>query len=133
MNIPKKRRPSSPNKDKFLKNIGISLLIFLLVLSIVGLYGRPLQEQEEVGLSRIVQEINQQNIAELEVNQEDITVSLKDSDTKLVARKETGVSVTETLSNLGVDEERLHNLSLTVKKPSGAGYCHNRTQSRLDP
>ena len=118
----KKRRLSPPGKDKYLKNIGISLLIFLSVLSIVGLYSRPLQEEEEVGLSRIVQEINQQNIKNLEVNQEDIAVSLKDSDTKLVARKETGVSVTETLSNLGVGEEQLHGLSLTVKKPSGLGF-----------
>lgn len=122
MPIPKKRRLSSPGKDKFLKNIGISLLVFLSILSIVGLYSRPLQEKEEVSLSHIVQEINQQNITSLEVNQEEIIVSLKDNDTKLTARKETGVSITETLSNLGVDEEQLRNLSLTVKKPSGLGF-----------
>lgn len=122
MPIPKKRRLSSLGKDKYLKNIGISLLIFLSILSIIGLYSRPLREEEEVSLSRIVQEINQQNIANLEVNQEDITVSLEGSDIKLTARKETGVSITETLSNLGVGEEQLHSLSLTVKKPSGLSF-----------
>jgi cell division protease FtsH len=122
MPIPKKRRPSLLGKDKFLKNIGISLLIFLSILSIIGLYGRPLQEEEEASLSRVVQEINKENIEKLEVNQEEIVVLLKDGDKKLIARKEAGVSITETLSNLGVNEEQLHNLSLTVKKPSGFGY-----------
>lgn len=122
MPIFKKRQSPLSGKDKTLKNIGVSLLIFLTILSVIGLYSRPLQEEEEVSLSRIVQEINQKNIKNLEVNQEELVAFLKDGDIKLITRKEVGVSVTETLSNLGVGEEQLHQLSLTVKKPSGFGF-----------
>jgi len=91
------KRIKSPKKDNFLKNIGLGLLLLLLVISIVGLYSQPLVQKEEAGLSRLAQEINGDNVASVEVNQEEITVALKNSDINLVTRKEAGTSITETL------------------------------------
>lgn len=118
------KSPKSPrsNKDKFLRNIGFGLLVLLLILSVVGLYGQPLAQEKEVSLSRLVEEINGENIKSIDVNQEEITATLKDSKTKLVTRKEAGVSVTETLKNLGVPEDRIKNIGLTVSKPSGFSF-----------
>lgn len=111
-----------PKKDSFLKNIGLGLLLLLLVISIVGLYSQPLVQEEEVGLSRLVQEINDDNVASVEVSQEEITIALKSSDIKLVTRKEAGASITETLTNLGVSNERIREVNLSVTKPSGVAF-----------
>jgi cell division protease FtsH len=109
-------------EDNFLRNVGISLLVLLLALSIVGLYGRPLHPEEEASLSRIVQEIQTNNVSSIEVDQEELRVALKNNDVTLAARKEAGASVTETLTNLGITEEQLKAVSLSVKKPSGVGF-----------
>ncbi|PIT98288.1 MAG: cell division protein FtsH [Candidatus Andersenbacteria bacterium CG10_big_fil_rev_8_21_14_0_10_54_11] len=109
-------------KDKFLKNIGIGLLLGLAILAVVSLYGQPLTSQEEAGISRVVQEIQRGNVDHIAVEQEDLTVQLKDSSTALLARKESGTSITETLLNLGVTPEQLQNITLTVEAPSGTMF-----------
>lgn len=109
-------------RDTFLKNIGIALLLLLVVLTIVGFYSRPLTQTKEVSLSKIVEEIAANNVATIDVAQEDLTVTLTNSPTKLVTRKESGTSVTETLHNLGVSDEQLRAIQLNVEKPSGVGY-----------
>jgi cell division protease FtsH len=117
------KRPLKPlSKDNFLKNIGVGLLILLAILSLIGLYGRPISQEEEVGLSRVAQEINNENVAAIEINQDELKISLKDSNTQLSARKESGVSITETLNNLGVEEAKLQNVSLSINKPSGLSF-----------
>lgn len=105
-----------------LKNIGIALLVLLTVVSLVGVYSRPLDNREEVSLTRIAQEIEAGTVATLEVNQEELNVVLKESRTHLIAQKEDNVSVTETLRNLGVSEDKLRAITLDVKKPSGLGF-----------
>ncbi len=117
-----KLRSIKPNKDNFLKNIGLGILLILIILSVVGLYSQPLQKQDNVGLSRVAQEISNGNVTSLMVNQDDITVSLKNSDVKLLARKESGSSVTETLKNLGVPDDKLQAVNLMVEQPSGVSY-----------
>lgn len=114
--------PLNRKKGNILKNTGVGLLVLLTVLSIIGLYSRPLEQEEKVGLLRVVQELEKENIDSIEVSQEELAISLKDSDAKLVALKETGVSITETLRNLGVSEEQLRRLNLEVKKPSGLTF-----------
>ncbi len=118
-----KKRPIKPfGQDSFLKNIGIGLLLLLTVLSLIGIYGKPISKEEEVGLSRVAQEINNENVSAIDINQDELTVSLKDSNTQLIARKESGVSITETLRNLGVEEAKLQNVSLSINKPSGFSF-----------
>jgi len=109
-------------KDNFLKNIGFGLLLLLILFSVIGLYSQPLVQQEDIGLSRLVQEINADNVTSIAVNREELTITLKNSDIKLVAQKETGSSITETLKNLGVSDERIQTTNLIVNKPSGFSY-----------
>ncbi len=109
-------------RDSFLKNIGIALLLLLVVLTVVGFYGRPLNQTKPTSLSDIVTEINAGKVARLDVEQEDVTATLKDSSTKLATRKEADTSLAETLRNLGVSEEQLRAVELNIEKPSGFGY-----------
>jgi cell division protease FtsH len=108
--------------DNIMKNIGLGLLILLAVVSLVGFYNHPNQATEEVGLSRVAQEINAGHVKSIAVDQENIAVNLKDSNVQLTTQKEVGSSLTETLHNLGVSEDKLQSLDLTVKKPSGLAY-----------
>lgn len=103
------------------KNIGIALLVMLAVAALIGLYGQPLA-QEEQSLSRLAQEIRDDNVETLTVDQNEITVTLKDTATNLTAQKEPDASVTETFTNLGVSQEQLNAVNLTVKKPSGFSF-----------
>lgn len=109
-------------RDTFFKNIGIAFLILLTVLSVVGFYGRPLRETEDVSLTRIVEEIRAGNVTAIEAKQEELTIDLRNSDRYLVAQKEPDTSITESLRNLGVTEEQLSRITLDIQKPSGAGY-----------
>lgn len=109
-------------KDNFLKNIGIALLLLLVVLTVVGLYGRPLAQTKPTTLSRVAQEITAGNVSRLDVEQENITVTLKDSAVKLMTRKEADTSIAETLRHLGVTDEQLRSVELNIEKPSGVGY-----------
>ncbi len=109
-------------RDSLLKNVGFALLILLITLSIVGLYGRPLNDNEEVSLSRVVTEIEDKNVESIAIEEEELTVTLKNSKSKLIAQKESGSSVTETLTNLGITQEQLRDVTLSIEKPSGVSY-----------
>ena len=103
-----------------MKNVGIALLMVLIATSLIALFGRPVESTEEVSLSKIVQEIQAGHVTGLEVKQDEITAELNTTKTKLTTLKEDGVSVTETLSNLGVSEEQLRNLRLSVYWPTNS-------------
>jgi cell division protease FtsH len=109
-------------RDTLARNVGIALLILLVVLSVVGFYGQPLNQTEEVSLSRIVTEIKDGRVAALEIKEDSITAELKGTETRLVTQKEADASSTETLRNLGVSEEQLNDLTLSVEQPSGLSY-----------
>jgi cell division protease FtsH len=109
-------------RDNLVKNIGIGLLILLVIVSLIGLYSRPLEPTQKVSLSRVVQEINKGNVANMLVEDNQLTLKLKDTQTRLISQKENGVSITETLHNLGVREDQLNSIEISIKEPSGFGF-----------
>ncbi len=111
------------SRNSMLKNIGTGVLLVAIILTIIQLYSSPLQQEEQVSLSRIVQEVNDGKVATMVVDQDSIIATLKERDAaKLVTQREDGASFTETLNNLGVSEDKLNAIELTVKKPSGFGF-----------
>ncbi len=110
-------RSSSP-----LKNIIIGVISVIVVIALIGMYSRPLDKREDVSLSRIVQEINAGKVVSLTIEQDQVIAALKGQQSKLVAQREAGTSITETFRNLGIPEDKLNALELTVKKPSGFGF-----------
>lgn len=110
-------------QNSTVKNILIGIGAVIIVTSLISLYSRPLEKREEVSLTHIVQELNNGKITNLTVDQDEVIATLQgDSQTKLVAQREVGSSITETFSNLGVSEEKLNAIDLSVKKPSGFGF-----------
>ncbi len=112
-----------PRPDSMGKNIGVILLVILGIGLLLSVYGRPLEDKRDVSLTQVVDEIAKDNVSNITVDQSDLLVTLKDNKSqKLVAQKENDASVTDTLTNLGVSNESLRKIELTVKKPSGFSF-----------
>jgi len=103
------------------KNIGIVLLIFLFISGILVLYGGPQQQPQEVSLTNLVSEINQNQVKQISVNT-DNQLDIQMNDGKMQkANKESESGITETLKNYGVDPQKLAAVNIDVKGESSAG------------
>src|SRR3990167_9091156 len=110
-------------QDSWSKNAGIALIAILAIGALLALFGKPVSNQRDVSMSQVVDEIVKNNVSHITINQNDLLVTLKsDSSQKLITQKETDASVTETFRNLGISEESLRKIELTIKKPSGFSF-----------
>ncbi len=105
--------------EKILKNFSL-IIIFVLFFSGVALLSNSnATAPEEVTLTTLVQQINEDKVASIEVDGQTITSTLKEDEVKQVTNKEVGSSVSESLTNLDVNKEKLNAVALEVKVPSG--------------
>ncbi len=109
-------------KPKFMSKIFKNILwaIFtLVVFSIVfsNLIGAK-QTKETLGVNGLVDRINKNEVAEIQINGSEVKVSFKDN-TSATVKKESDASLTETLKNLGVDSSALQKVKLVVAEESG--------------
>jgi cell division protease FtsH len=106
--------------DKFIKNFIIpTLLFFVLVSGILILYNSPEKKPEKISLSALAEQINNEEVSEIEVKNNKLSIKLKD-DKLEEAVKESEASLSDSLANYGVDPEKLRQVSLTVKEDSSA-------------
>ena len=103
----------------FAKYIVIVFLVLIAATSLVVLFESSQKETPVVPLSELVVKINAGEVNKIEVKGEVLEVALNNDD-KLLAKKEPGISVFETLLNLGADKEKLSATSIEIKEPSGA-------------
>ncbi len=99
-------------------------LVYLLILTVVGvLLFRvfPMsQSQEEVTLSKVVQDIGSGQVKSIVVNGDTMAVTYK-SGSEVLSRKEEGIELTKTLKSLGVDPTALDGVDIQVKPVSAWG------------
>ncbi len=105
----------------FSKTFIYALIIFVLISGLWALVQGQFVEKKEVTLSELVAEINEDRVEKITVEEDVLTVRLKDG-AEQRSRKEAEVGLTETLKNYSVDQEKLKAVSLEVKALSGAGY-----------
>lgn len=79
---------------------------------------QPFEEVKEISLSRLTQDINEEKVAKITVEGDDIKVSYKD-ESKARSRKETEAAFSESLANLGVRQDALAAVEIETKKESG--------------
>lgn len=104
--------------DKFLKNILLpSLIMFIIISGLMMLYNAPSQKVEDVSLSTLVSEVNEEKVKQITVEGAEIKIELNDG-TMQKASKEVESSLTETLSNYGVDSEKLQKVNVEIKRDS---------------
>ena len=103
-------------KNKAPKNILIIFLSFLAVSAIFALLNpQALQKTNDVSLSSLAQQISQGSIKEIQVSGDKIT-ALDNQDKKITSRKETGVSLNDSLKAYGINEEVLKAIDIKIEQ-----------------
>lgn len=103
---------------KFIKNLIIAVVIFLIISGIFSMTLGEDREAAKVPLSKVAEEVNAGQIEKIEISENKLLVILKGG-AKQLATKEPESSLSESFTNLGVSPEALRNLNIEVKAPSG--------------
>jgi len=102
-------------------NIFVYLLILVAAAALfLSIFQSTDSRPEERDISSIARSVQDGTVQSIEVNGEEVTVTLND-DTVVRTRKDEEISLLETLESLGVTPEQLENLEYTVESPSQAG------------
>ncbi len=104
--------------EKLLKNIAVVVFLFLLVSGLMVLYSSPAQKPVEISLSEVANQINDGKVKEIAVDNDNLSINLVDG-TKEKSVKEPQSSLTESLSNYGVDKEKTKEVKIDIKQLSG--------------
>ena len=108
-------------KGIFAKNL-FGIVIFFLIIFILGGYlQNRTVEDKNINLGQLVNDINADKVSTIVNTNDKIEVTYKDATVKF-SKKETQASLTETLSNLGVDKVRLAATSIEIKDDKSVGY-----------
>lgn len=103
------------------KNLTIFILVFLLIAAVFSSFAAQQPKPENISLSQLVDRIKTGQIMEIEIDESDIII-IDNEEIELVSRKESGVSLVESLTNLGVTSEELAGVKLTVNSPSKLSF-----------
>lgn len=104
---------------KFIKNLIVASVIFLIIAGIMSLTLDKDRNVAQVPLSKVAEQVNGGLVNKIEISEHKLLVILKDG-TKELATKEPESSFSESLTNLGVSAEAIRNLNIEVKGPSNA-------------
>lgn len=100
------------------------LLVFVILFIFSGvttIFQSSSSSKKEVSLSILVEQINNGNVKEVIVRGDVLQITLNNSD-KEESKKEPGVSLAETLINLGIDKAKLSKVNFDVKNETGILY-----------
>jgi cell division protease FtsH len=100
------------------RNLVISLVVFLGLALILGNYSLSRDRAEEVDLSRVVTQVNAGEVKAVAVKGDRLDITLVD-ESKEVAFKEPGQTLSTLLDNYAVDPEKMRAVSVTVEQDSG--------------
>ncbi len=105
----------------FGKNFFIVINILLAIALIFALFAEFQKQIETISLDELANKINNHEISQITVNGNDLLIKLKDGQLAL-SKKELETSLSETLTNYGVDSAALKEVKLEIKEASGFKY-----------
>ena len=100
--------------NQFAKNFILVVLILLVVVSLFSYLYLPAETPNEISVTEIVADINQNKIKKIVVAGNDLDITYIDDQTA-TSMKEPNTSVTDLLINLGVNQESLQKVSIDIK------------------
>ena len=89
------------------------VLILVVLVFFYGLFVVRSDSAEVVDISRVAELANNGEIESITVDQDQLTVTL-DDDTQVTAYKEPDVGITETLKTMGVSDDQVASITITV-------------------
>jgi len=103
------------------KNIGLFILFFLVIAGILTLYSAPAAKPTDISLGTLAEQLNQDQVKSIEVDGDNLTITLVDGKTVEKAVKEREAALTETLKNYGVDPNKLKDI-IKIKGESSLDF-----------
>jgi cell division protease FtsH len=103
---------------QFGKQILLTMLLIVLVLSSYSAVSDKIQETPETSVSQLALDIKSGSVVKIAVESDELTINYKDESTKK-AKKEVESSLSQTLVNYGVTPDELAKVLVEVKDPSG--------------
>ncbi|HXK35516.1 MAG TPA: ATP-dependent metallopeptidase FtsH/Yme1/Tma family protein, partial [Candidatus Paceibacterota bacterium] len=97
------------------------LIVFVILLGLSGLVAAISSGSHpgnELSLTQLVEKINAGKVSEISVSGDDLKIKSEDKD--FTAKKEPGVGLGETLSDLGAEKANLAKVNISIKNLGGA-------------
>ena len=117
--IIKKSPGGLPPTKGLLSQILLSVVIFLVLISVYSMLTGSSTQPEEIPLSQLAQEVSLGTVSQIVVEGDNLKIALEDG-REMVSKKEVNTALSTTLSNYGVTAEALSQVSIEVK--SGQGF-----------
>lgn len=106
-----------------IKNFGIIFISLLLIASLLSFVPMSQEKPENIGVTKLVQEINNEEVKEISVAGDIITVVLKVDNKVQEVKKESGQSFSQLMTDYGVPAEKLQMIEkVEFKDQSGWVY-----------
>ncbi|MDP3043044.1 MAG: ATP-dependent zinc metalloprotease FtsH [bacterium] len=115
-----------------IKNFIIFFIIFLFIAALFSMYGASGQKSDKVGIETLIYQINNEEVAGIVIEGDELKVALKDGREETV-KKEPGESLSELLKNFNVEPAKIANLKIEVKDQSGLDFWLAATLPFLIP
>ena len=103
------------------KNIILALVVVLVISAIFSGINLNSETPEEVSMAKLVTEIQEGTVKNIEIEGAEITIFLQD-ESEQTTRKESAVSLSEVLIDYGITAEELKAADITVKDRSTRSY-----------
>ncbi len=103
------------------KNAGAIFIVIFILASFFILYRSPKTKPQEIPLSTLVEQINQDKVKKITVETDNLQIELADGTMeKSIKEKEAGL--TESLKNYGVDTNKLQAVNIEIKSESSLNF-----------
>lgn len=103
------------------KNLAIVFLVLIIISGIFTAYNSSSQNTEKIPLNEVVSLINDGKIAKIIVRENKLEIDLKDN-SKKISQKEGEIGLSDSLKNLGVNQEKLKAVAFEIQDQSGIMY-----------
>ena len=100
------------------KNFVIIFIIFLAISALFTLLSQPFEKVQEISLTQLAKEINNENIKKIVVNGNDLQITYK-NDSQATGIKETELGLSQSLLNYGAKPENLEKIDIEQTKETG--------------
>ncbi len=100
--------------NQFVKNFLLIIVIFLVLGGIFSVTYSPAEKTTEISLTQLVGEINQDKVSKITVVGNELDITYRDNK-KSVSKKEPVVTLSQALTDYGVDKTKLESLAIDIQ------------------
>ncbi|MCB9803148.1 ATP-dependent metallopeptidase FtsH/Yme1/Tma family protein [Candidatus Nomurabacteria bacterium] len=102
------------------KNFAIFFLVFAIIAAIFSFYSNQFDQPEEMNLGQLVQEIENQQVKTIQINGDELNITLQDGK-EYLSKKENGESLITLLNSYSVPAEKISQIDIKVGEEPNSG------------